>query len=267
MANGSAGMHCRYDGSGGKPKLPNESATRQHAFTGPALPQLAEPTYAERVRKSHVACAGCYALNAVAQASWVSVRFTDAFALDSAGRPIFLISNMAMHTHNLKADSRCSLFVAQVGVDGDPLGAARATLVGDAEAVPEGEIASARETYLARHENSRYWVEFSDFNFFRLEPVEVYYVGGFGVMGWVDARGHCCINFCTPLHIVVSKRSSPQSLVCASPNFELMQQSPPAALTPAPVCRSGSTAAAVSTNRFHGALFEVQTGGCLCWRH
>jgi putative heme iron utilization protein len=27
------------------------------------------------------------------------------FALDSAGRPIFLISNMAMHTQNLKADS------------------------------------------------------------------------------------------------------------------------------------------------------------------
>jgi hypothetical protein len=30
-------------------------------------------------------------------------------------------------------------------------------------------------------------VDFSDFSFFRLQPVDLYYVGGFGVMGWVDA--------------------------------------------------------------------------------
>ena len=40
-----------------------------------------------------------------------------------------------------------------------------------------------REIYLARHENSRYWVDFADFHFFRLQPVDMYYVGGFGVMG------------------------------------------------------------------------------------
>jgi hypothetical protein len=108
------------------------------------------------------------------------------FAFDVAGRPICLISNMAMHTQNLKADSRCSLFVTQAAADGDPLGAARATLVGNAEPVPENEVATVRETYLARHENSRYWVDFADFSFFRLQPIDVYYVGGFGVMGWVD---------------------------------------------------------------------------------
>ena len=107
------------------------------------------------------------------------------YALDAQGRPIFLISNMAMHTQNLKTDPRASLFVAQPAADGDPLGAARATLVGNAEPVPAGELASAREQYLARHENSRYWVDFADFGFFRLQPIDVYYVGGFGVMGWV----------------------------------------------------------------------------------
>jgi putative heme iron utilization protein len=109
------------------------------------------------------------------------------FALDSAGRPTFLISNMAMHTQNLKEDPRCSLFVGQAGADGDALGAARATLVGHAVPVPEEDLASVREQYLIRHENSRYWVDFSDFRFFRLEPVDLYYVGGFGTMGWVDA--------------------------------------------------------------------------------
>lgn len=112
------------------------------------------------------------------------------YALDSEGRPIFLISNMAMHTQNLKADPRASLFVSQAAADGDPLGAARATLVGQVEPVLENEVASAREYYLTRHENSRYWVDFADFSFFRLEPIDVYYVGGFGVMGWVSAQDY-----------------------------------------------------------------------------
>jgi len=112
------------------------------------------------------------------------------FALDPKGRPHFLISNMAMHTQNLKADPRCSLFVGQANTDGDPLGAARATLIGVAEPVPASDLSSVREIYLARHENSRYWVDFSDFSFFRLEPVDLYYVGGFGVMGWVEASDY-----------------------------------------------------------------------------
>ena len=110
------------------------------------------------------------------------------YALDPAGQPIFLISNMAMHTQNLKADPRCSLFVGQPPADGDPLGASRATMIGDAEPVKEPEVGFVREIYLARHENSRYWVDFSDFSFFQLQPIDLYYVGGFGVMGWVEAQ-------------------------------------------------------------------------------
>jgi hypothetical protein len=52
-----------------------------------------------------------------------------------------------------------------VGTDGDALAAARATLIGHAEPAPDDEIASVREKYLTRHENSRYWVDFADFSF------------------------------------------------------------------------------------------------------
>lgn len=31
------------------------------------------------------------------------------------------------------------------------------------------------------------WVNFEDFSFYHMHVVEVYYVGGFGVMGWVSA--------------------------------------------------------------------------------
>jgi heme iron utilization protein len=164
-----------------------ETATpRQHAYSGPALSQLPEPSHAERIRT-------LISLVSIGTLSSVSRKHPGfpfgslmPFAIDPAGRPNFLISSMAMHTQNLKADSRCSLFIKQASVDGDPLGAARATLIGNAEPVPEQDAASVRERYLARHENSRYWVDLPDFGFFRLQPVDLYYVGGFGVMGWVE---------------------------------------------------------------------------------
>jgi Pyridoxamine 5'-phosphate oxidase len=81
-----------------------EPATRQHASTGAALLQLPEPTHAERIRT-------LMSLVPVAALSTLSRKHPGfpfgslmPFALDSAGWPIFLISNMAMHTQNLRAD-------------------------------------------------------------------------------------------------------------------------------------------------------------------
>jgi putative heme iron utilization protein len=109
------------------------------------------------------------------------------YGLDANGRPIFLLSTMAMHTQNLQADSRASLLVTQPEASGDPLGASRVTLVGNVLTIPEAEIAEARKLYLDRYANSKYWVDFEDFSFYRMDVVDVYYVGGFGVMGWVQA--------------------------------------------------------------------------------
>jgi len=56
--------------------------------------------------------------------------------------------------------------------------------------VPEAEVAEARKLYLARYANSKHWVDFEDFSFYRMDVVDVYYVGGFGVMGWVTASDY-----------------------------------------------------------------------------
>ncbi len=167
---------------------PDSTAPRQHARTGPALPQPEEPTYAERVR-TLLAGATTATLSTLSR-KHAGFPFGSLmpFALDDAGRPLFLISNMAMHTQNLKADPHASLFVAQAPTDGDVLGAARATLVGLAEPVSAEDLGRARELYLAVHPGSRYWVDFSDFGFFRLAPIDLYFVGGFGVMGWTTAE-------------------------------------------------------------------------------
>jgi putative heme iron utilization protein len=107
------------------------------------------------------------------------------YALDARGNPTFLISTMAMHTQNVLADGRASLLVTEPGAAEDPLGAGRVTLMGRVARTAGEDV---REDYLARHPNAGYWVDFKDFAFFRMETVDVYFVGGFGVMGWVEAE-------------------------------------------------------------------------------
>jgi heme iron utilization protein len=150
-------------------------------------PVIPEPTFAERART--LAYLGRTAM--VATLSWRHPGHPFAsvmpYALDPDGRPLFLISAMAMHTQNLEADARASLLITQPGWTGDPLAAGRLTLMGDARRVPSGETAAARVAYLTRHERARYWADFDDFSLWRLEVVDLYFVGGFAAMDWVTA--------------------------------------------------------------------------------
>jgi putative heme iron utilization protein len=109
------------------------------------------------------------------------------YATDDQGRAIFFISSMAMHTQNLHQDRRASLLITQPDVSGDPLGAARLTLLGEVNEVPAEEV---RDLYLARYENAKFWQDYTDFSYHRLEVSGVYFIGGFGVMGWVTAEDY-----------------------------------------------------------------------------
>ncbi len=165
------------------------STTRKHAGPAPASdqPTIPEPSFAERARTlMYLGRMGSLSTLSRKQAGFPFGSVMP-YGLDDHGRPIFLISTMAMHTQNLQADPRASLLVTQNDTDGDPLGASRITLVGKVLPIPQPEIPEARNLYLARHANSKYWVDFEDFSFHRMDVVDVYYVGGFGVMGWVSA--------------------------------------------------------------------------------
>jgi putative heme iron utilization protein len=165
------------------------SSSRKHAGPGPASAEspIPEPTFAERARTLMY-------LGRIGSLSTVSRKQPGfpfgsvmPYGLDQRGRPIFLISTMAMHTQNLQADPRASLLVTQNDAGGDPLGASRVTLVGEVLPLPKSDLAEARKRYLASYANSQYWVDFEDFSFYRMDLVDIYYVGGFGVMGWVAA--------------------------------------------------------------------------------
>jgi putative heme iron utilization protein len=165
------------------------SSARKHAYTGNATdqPSLPEPSFAERARTLvHLGRIGSLSTLSKKQPGFPFGSVMP-YSVDDQGRPIFLISTMAMHTQNLKAEPRASLLVTQANVEGDPLGASRVTLIGNVLTVAEPELAQTRKIYLERYENSKYWVDYEDFSFYRMEVVDVYFVGGFGVMGWIAA--------------------------------------------------------------------------------
>jgi putative heme iron utilization protein len=160
---------------------------------GSQPPAVPEPTYAERARTlAHLGRTG--ALATLSRRSpghpFASVM---PYALDELGQPLVLISSMAMHTQNLQADPRTSLLVTQPVANaqgqeaGDPLAAARLTLIGEGRQLAGPDTGKAREAYLARHPRAAYWVDFEDFSFWRLDVKDLYFVGGFAAMDWVTA--------------------------------------------------------------------------------
>src|SRR5262245_63911763 len=104
--------------------------------------------------------------------SFVTVAF-------DAGNPVFLISALAEHTHNLERDPRASLLVAEGGSD-DPLANGRVTMLGECRRIADDgpELQHAREAFFAVHPNSRYYAEFRDFALWRLDVGAVRYSRG-----------------------------------------------------------------------------------------
>jgi len=165
-------------------------STRKHAGPPTDAPAVPEPSFAERARTLlHLGRIGTLATVSRKQPGFPFGSLMP-YGLDENGRPIFLISSMAMHTQNLQADPRASLLVMQLEANTDPLGSSRITLMGNVAHIPEAEVTAARALYLARYENSKYWVDFEDFAFYRMEVIDLYYVGGFGMMGWVEATDY-----------------------------------------------------------------------------
>lgn len=101
-------------------------------------------------------------------------------ATDPRGRPILLLSKLALHTQNLAGDRRASLLIDATGLGpdpNDPMQGARLTLIGEVNPEPSKET---RERFLARHPSAAGYADFPDFAFWVLEPSSAHYIGGFG---------------------------------------------------------------------------------------
>jgi putative heme iron utilization protein len=138
------------------------------------------PSHAERARtmvaqlKTGTLCTIATEPAGYPYGSFVTVAF-------DGGNPVFLISEMAEHTRNLRHDGRASLLVAESGAI-DPLANGRVTLIGACKPTVEPDV---RAAFLEVHPNASYYVDFKDFSFWKLEVASVRYIGGYGRMSWV----------------------------------------------------------------------------------
>lgn len=113
-----------------------------------------------------------------------------AFAPDQRGMPNILISSIAEHTHNIKADPRVSLTLTEPGADGQALG--RVTLVG--RALPADATEEVTSRYYARFPQAASYHQAHDFSFYRIEVSRVRYIGGFGRIHWLEPEDVCRRN-------------------------------------------------------------------------
>jgi len=149
-----------------------------------------EPTLAERARTwLHVGRVGTLS-TALATHDGLPFGSLAPYGLDADGNPLLLLSRLAVHSRNLLADARASLLVAEQRDGTDPLALGRVTLTGRVAPLAEGEIANARDGYLARHPSAQAWVDFADFAFHRLTVEAAYVVAGFGSMGWIEGEAY-----------------------------------------------------------------------------
>jgi putative heme iron utilization protein len=108
------------------------------------------------------------------------------FILDHAGRPVILISDIAEHTKNIVADARVSLIVQPYSADMQTTG--RVTIIGRAERLPDKDALGPR--YLRYFPQAADYFTMHDFNFYRIEPVRIRYIGGFGRIHWIEPVGY-----------------------------------------------------------------------------
>lgn len=105
------------------------------------------------------------------------------FMLDHAAHPILLISRLAEHTKNIAADKRVSL-AAQEPTD-DIQATARLSLCGTCTQVDDRDAIAAR--YLRFFPGAARLLEL-DFDFYRISPNALRFVGGFGAVHWITAE-------------------------------------------------------------------------------
>jgi general stress protein 26 len=106
------------------------------------------------------------------------------YLVDHDGSLFILISALAEHTRNIRHDPRVSL-ITHNQEDSHIQTQGRITLVGSAALEPERERAGKR--YLRYFPEAQTYYDMPDFQFYRIVPQALRYIGGFGDIHWVKA--------------------------------------------------------------------------------
>jgi putative heme iron utilization protein len=106
-------------------------------------------------------------------------------ALDHDASPLLLISDLADHTANIKADPRAGLLFDGTGGLAEPLTGPRVSVLGRMEVTDD---LRHRARFLARHESALLYAGFGDFKVWRMVVERAHLVAGFGRIHWITAE-------------------------------------------------------------------------------
>jgi len=109
------------------------------------------------------------------------------YLVDHDGSLLIFISTLAEHTKNIRHDPRVSL-ITHDQRDPHIQTQGRVTLVGNARPEPAREQAGLR--YLRYFPEARMYFEMQDFSFYRISPVAIRHIGGFGKIHWADIENY-----------------------------------------------------------------------------
>lgn len=115
-------------------------------------------------------------------------------AADHDASPVLLLSDLADHSKNLKADARAALLFDGTAGRDDPLTGPRASLLGELRVVTEGAVAEEalaerlKRRFVARHPGAAVYADFKDFRLYRMAVESAHLVAGFGRIHWLKAR-------------------------------------------------------------------------------
>ena len=109
------------------------------------------------------------------------------YLVDHDGSLLILISDLAEHTRNIKADSRVSL-ITHSQDDPHIQAQGRVTVVGTAQFSPDRAQLSKR--YLRYFPEAATYLALQDFRFYRIVPQAIRYIGGFGKIHWVSIENY-----------------------------------------------------------------------------
>lgn len=106
-------------------------------------------------------------------------------ATDPAGCPLLLLSDLAVHSHNVDRSPQVSLMIRESWENVDPLTQARVTLQGRLKSTEDDHL---MRRYLRRYPSAAEYASFADFKLYQFAIERAHLVGGFGKIHWIDGN-------------------------------------------------------------------------------
>lgn len=106
------------------------------------------------------------------------------YCLDQYFRPNILISYIAQHTKNIVENPKVSLTVIEENSKTNKQAKGRLTYIADAHLVTDDQ--NIKQRYTSYFPESKDYFNTHNFHFYRLEPVRIRYIGGFGKIFWLE---------------------------------------------------------------------------------